>query len=384
MERSFLTKEEYGAVHEEPFPEGSELSKEEVEAKWSDRYMRLKLSSARQLSEMAEQVAVLTAKVAYLEMLCDRHGIAPGDEDSSSLEAGLALLTGGVMPPVRRDEVQANAAVALTLPSGPAATLSGLHSGQNVISVAIAGRLVELEEMPVLLLSGGADKRVVASQFDTASHSVTISGAVALPAPVLDISVRPNLTDSDVDGVLAAVALMDGSVALISAAVDLAAPIPVTARPPVNVAVQCLQKDHTKFVTRVKWSSSGAMLATACQDGGVSIYAVEVGAALRKLTTITFPGTNDQRFCIHSQCVCAPFMRRCLCFVFRRRGSCGVCFHSCGPAPRWRIRSCKRSWSSCSLLHQCRVIARECSRFRTAILLTLFCCVRVGAAGRFP
>jgi WD40 repeat protein len=299
MDRSFLTKEEYGAVYEEPFPDGAELSKEVVIAKWSDRYLRLKASSARQLSEMSEQVAALTAKVAYLEMLCDRHGIAPGDEDSLSVEAGLALLTGRSLPVVRRDEVAATSTAALSLPSAPVATLSGPHGPHNIISVAIAGRLVEIEDMPVLLLSGGADKRVVASQFDTASNSVATCGAVTLSAPILDIHVRPNVVDSDVDGVLAAVALMDGSIAIVSAVVDLAAPVAVSARPPVKLTIQCVQKDHSKFVTRVKWSSNGSLLATACQDGGVSIYVLEVGTVLRKLTTIAFSGESHEALCVN-------------------------------------------------------------------------------------
>lgn len=158
MDRSQLTPEEYGAVALSPAA-AAELSKDEIIARWSERFERLKASSARQVSELSEEVARLQAQVASLRALLDENGIS--EDGGLSLEEALAVMTTGVKPaaPAR------SGAGGIVPPSAPLAlapaaltSLSGLHSSQNVIAVVVAGRLVELEDAPALVISGGADR----------------------------------------------------------------------------------------------------------------------------------------------------------------------------------------------------------------------------------
>ena len=297
MDRSQLTPEDYGAQFTDPFPAGAELSKDDIIARWHDRYERLKASSARQVSELSDEVLRLSARVSLLESLLDEHGIS--EYDALPLEDGLAVLMGGARPPKGAGSaVQAVSVVSpapeLQLGAAPLALATGLHTMQNVIAVASLGRVRELEDMPVLLLSGGADKKAVASWLDTTSGSITVVGSVSLVAPVLDIASHPSNELGTSDVAIGAAALMDGSVAIVAVSVDLATAVPIDSRPPVRVSTIATAKDHSKFAVRVKWSPDGTRLAVCSQDHGVTTYAfnIEEPTVLNKLATTQFTGTS--------------------------------------------------------------------------------------------
>ena len=54
MNRESLTPEEYGAVH---LDSAVDLSKDDVIARWAERYERLRASSARQVTELSAEVS---------------------------------------------------------------------------------------------------------------------------------------------------------------------------------------------------------------------------------------------------------------------------------------------------------------------------------------
>ena len=273
--RSQLTMQEYGAAHEDSVPPGTELSKEEIIAKWEQRYERLRASGTRQITELSAEVARLMARVAALEARCEEYGI-PADEDGGmSLEDGLAALTSGVVP--RKAAAAASrprSSAMIQLGSSPVAALSGLHTSQNVISIAVAGRITELEDMPVLVVSGGADKRVVASLYRSDKAALTVACSLSLPAPILDISCHPSSLTSGVDDAIIAAGGMDGSISIVRIGVDLKARVAVSEQPPLVATLLESRRDHSKFIMRAKWSPDGTLLATCSNDGAVIVYKV--------------------------------------------------------------------------------------------------------------
>jgi hypothetical protein len=128
--------------------------------------------------------------------------------------------------------------------------------------------------------SGGADRRLVLS---LVTGGAGVAGAwlpplcaFTCPAPVLCLTTHPaSLTPAHPGGALLAVGLMDGGLLLV--AVDVK-PGATAADAVATAAVAHSVRDHTKFVTRARWSRDGSRLATGSYDHHAGLYEVVWGA----------------------------------------------------------------------------------------------------------
>jgi hypothetical protein len=158
---------------------------EYVVGDWEARFNRLKTSSARQLAELAADNERLRADVARLRSMLVAVGLDPddragfGDEGDGDDDGGFSMPSslggggdGGVVGGAGGGEGGVSSRdVVVVLPRDPSMSLresplavgSAVHGHANVVAVCVLGRAVTLPESPVVVMSGGADRRVVLS-----------------------------------------------------------------------------------------------------------------------------------------------------------------------------------------------------------------------------
>lgn len=173
------------------------------------------------------------------------------------------------------------------------------HGAANIVSTAT----LPVAGWPTVVISGGADRRLVASVIDQPGAddcgACRQLGAITLPAPALCLAPCPaRLTvgnqpaGSCVHGLLAC-GLMDGRTALVrwrltlpsDASSGMAIEWEAGAVPPLSPLLLGL---HSKYVTRVGWSPCGRFLATGSHDRSLALLRVEHSAeALQATVRVT-------------------------------------------------------------------------------------------------
>jgi COMPASS component SWD3 len=99
------------------------------------------------------------------------------------------------------------------------------------------------------VVTGGVDRSVRITDYESGVQVCQLSGV--FPAPVLAVDVNPAHPE------LLAVSCMDGAHLIVD-----------------HAARRVVQqwKDHSKYVTRVRWSRNGRLLITASHDHSAKLY----------------------------------------------------------------------------------------------------------------
>jgi hypothetical protein len=151
------------------------------------------------------------------------------------------------------------------------------HGTANILCACVLPAAGAGAGAGLVVLTGGADRRLIASRVTTTAppSSSSTSSAPAdvatlitfatLSGPVLSIDVRPC-------GTVIAASCMDGTVHLL--------PLLLTGaggRSTFDFGDPTVLRAHSKYVSRVAWSPSGRFLATASADHSLAVYECDDG-----------------------------------------------------------------------------------------------------------
>ena len=227
----------------------------EAEAK----YERLKSSSKKQLAELAAENTELRRRLQRYEA-----GAATSTSLSRSALGGVVVAGGGGGGRARGPQQLQNLVA-----------VSDAHLGQNVIAVDAVPFAVDGAACAAVVMSGGADKHIrlhlCVTTTPAGDTSLTELSSLQLDAPVVDLRFHPGCFSSahGSSSTLAAIALLSGTVAVVAVHVDAAASPPTA-----HLDMSWVNRLHTRFATRTRWSADGTVLATCSHDKTVCMLPV--------------------------------------------------------------------------------------------------------------